>query len=214
MTTKQPPLRVFLVDDHEIVLHGLREFIEPIEDIEVVGEAASVQEALAAIEEAKPDVAVLDVRLPDQSGIELCRVLRNEHPEVRCMMFSSNDNQEAMLEAIVAGASGYMLKEARLWEVVDAIRQIGAGRTLLDPSLTQLVLEKIRRGSDEDSTLTPRETAILELVGKGLTNREIAERLFLAEQTVKNYVSTLLGKLGMKRRAQAAAYIASKKDPL
>lgn len=205
-------LRVFLVDDHEIVIHGMKEFIEAEEGLCVVGEAGSAEEALTKIATTEPDVAVLDVRLPDMSGIELCRVLSEEHSEVRCLMFSSNDNQEAMLQAIIAGASGYMLKDARLPDVVEAIRSIGAGQTLLDPTLTRMVLDRIRGGPAEESVLTPREMSILELVGEGLTNREIAERLFLAEQTVKNNVSVMLAKLGFKRRAQAAAYIASKKD--
>lgn len=204
-------IRVFLLDDHELVRRGLADLLGVESDIEVVGEASSVAEAMVRIPATKPDVAVLDVRLPDGSGVEVCRDIRSDMPEVKCLMLTSFSDDEALFDAIMAGASGYVLKEIRGNDLVDAIRQVAAGKSLLDPSLTQKVLERLRRGSDEDerlAALSDQERRILELIGEGMTNRQIGEQMHLAEKTVKNYVSSLLAKLGMERRTQAAAFVA------
>lgn len=204
-------IRVFLLDDHEIVRRGLADLIGLEEDLEVVGEAGTADEALHRIPAARPDVAVLDVRLPDRSGVEVCRDMRDTMPEVHCLMLTSYADDEALFDAIMAGASGYVLKEIRGTDLVDAIRQVAAGRSLLDPIATQRVLERLRKGEEQDArlaALTDQERRILELIGDGLTNRQIGERLHLAEKTVKNYVSSLLAKMGMERRTQVAAYVA------
>ena len=204
-------IRVFLLDDHELVRRGLSDLLGVESDIEVVGEASSVAEAMVRIPATKPDVAVLDVRLPDGSGVEVCRDIRSDMPNVKCLMLTSFSDDEALFDAIMAGASGYVLKEIRGNDLVDAIRQVAAGKSLLDPSLTQKVLERLRRGSDEDerlAALSDQERRILDLIGEGLTNRQIGEEMHLAEKTVKNYVSSLLAKLGMERRTQAAAFVA------
>ena len=206
-------IRVFLLDDHEIVRRGLAELIGVEDDLEVVGEAGTAAEALHRIPAARPDVAVLDVRLPDGSGVEVCRDVRDSLPGVRCLMLTSYADDEALFDAIMAGASGYVLKEIRGNDLVDAIRQVAAGRSLLDPAATQRVLERLRKGQEHDEkldSLTEQERRILDLIGEGLTNRQIGERLHLAEKTVKNYVSSLLAKMGMERRTQAAAYVARK----
>jgi DNA-binding NarL/FixJ family response regulator len=199
-------LRVFLLDDHEVVRHGLKEVLETAGDVTVVGEAGTVEVALARIPPTRPDVAVLDVRLPDGSGIEVCREVRARHPEIRCLMLTSFADDEALFAAIIAGASGYVLKQVRADELVDGVRRVGRGESLLDPVAMQRVIERLRHPSDELGDLTGQERKILELLTEGLTNRQIAERLFLAEKTVKNYVSHLLTKLGMSRRAEAAAF--------
>lgn len=204
-------IRVFLLDDHELVRRGLSDLLGVEADLEVVGEASSVAEALTRIPATQPDVAVLDVRLPDGSGVEVCRDIRSQMPEVKCLMLTSFSDDEALFDAIMAGASGYVLKEIRGHDLVDAIRQVAAGKSLLDPSLTQKVLERLRRGNEEDerlSGLSDQERRILELIGEGMTNRQIGEQMHLAEKTVKNYVSSLLAKLGMERRTQAAAFVA------
>ncbi len=204
-------IRVFLLDDHELVRRGLSDLLGVESDIEVVGEASSVAEAMVRIPATKPDVAVLDVRLPDGSGVEVCRDIRSDMPNVKCLMLTSFSDDEALFDAIMAGASGYVLKEIRGNDLVDAIRQVAAGKSLLDPSLTQKVLERLRRGSDEDerlAALSDQERRILDLIGEGMTNRQIGEEMHLAEKTVKNYVSSLLAKLGMERRTQAAAFVA------
>lgn len=204
-------IRVFLLDDHELVRRGLSDLLDVESDIEVVGEASSVAEAMVRIPATKPDVAVLDVRLPDGSGVEVCRDIRSDMPNVKCLMLTSFSDDEALFDAIMAGASGYVLKEIRGNDLVDAIRQVAAGKSLLDPSLTQKVLERLRRGSDEDerlAALSDQERRILDLIGEGMTNRQIGEEMHLAEKTVKNYVSSLLAKLGMERRTQAAAFVA------
>jgi two-component system, NarL family, response regulator DevR len=204
-------IRVFLLDDHEIVRRGLADLIALEDDLEVVGEAATAAEALARIPATRPDVAVLDVRLPDGSGVEVCREVRDAHSDVRCLMLTSYSDDEALFNAILAGASGYVLKEIRGNDLVDAIRQVAAGHSLLDPAATQRVMDRLRQGDQEDErleSLTDQEHRILELIGEGLTNRQIGERMHLAEKTVKNYVSSLLAKLGMERRTQAAAYVA------
>jgi DNA-binding NarL/FixJ family response regulator len=202
--------RVFLLDDHEIVRRGLRELLESEEDIEVVGEAGTAEEAYGRIPATSPDVAVLDVRLPDGDGVEVCREVRSKHPEIDCIMLTSFADDEAVYASIMAGASGYVLKQVRGTDLVDAIRRVGRGESLLDPAVTARVLERIRKGPDEGelASLTDQERRILELIAEGLTNRQIGERMYLAEKTVKNYVSNLLAKLGMSRRTEAAVYAA------
>lgn len=204
-------IRVFLLDDHEIVRRGLAELIALEPDMEVVGEAGNKAEALARIPATKPDVAVLDVRLPDGSGVEVCREIRSDHSTVQCLMLTSYSDDEALFDAIMAGASGYVLKEIRGNDLIEAIRQVAAGQSLLDPVATARVLDRLRAGQHHDSqldSLSEQERKILDLIGQGLTNRQIGEALHLAEKTVKNYVSSILAKLGMERRTQAAAYIA------
>ena len=204
------PTRVFLLDDHEIVRRGLRELLEQESDLEVVGEAGTAEEALGRIPATHPDVAVLDVRLPDGDGVEVCREIRSRHPEINCLMLTSFSDDEALLSAIMAGASGYLLKQVKGTDLVDAIRRVAAGESLLDPSMTARVLEHLRAPAEKDELagLTDQERRVLDLVAEGLTNRQIGERMFLAEKTVKNYVSNLLSKLGMSRRSEAAAYAA------
>jgi len=204
-------LRIFLVDDHEVVRRGVRDMLEVEDDFEVVGEAGSVQEALNRIPAVNPNVAVLDVRLPDGSGVELCRDLRSSHPEIACLMLTSFDDDEALFEAIVAGAAGYVLKQVKGSDIVNAVRQVGAGRSLLDPTMTSKVMERLRNGTAEDQRLagiSSQERRILEFLAEGKTNRQIAAEMFLAEKTVKNYVSNLLTKMGMSRRTEAAVYAA------
>jgi DNA-binding NarL/FixJ family response regulator len=202
--------RVFLLDDHEIVRRGLRELLEGEDDLTVVGEAGNADEAYARVAETRPDVAVLDVRLPDGNGIEVCREIRSGHPETQCLMLTSFADDEALFSAIMAGAAGYLLKQIRGPDLVDGIRRVGRGESLLDPAVTARVLERIRTkpAEDELSALTDQERKILDLVAEGMTNRQIGERIYLAEKTVKNYVSTMLTKLGMSRRSEAAAYAA------
>ena len=198
--------RVFLVDDHEIVRRGLVDLLGSVPDLEVVGEAASVGEAMARIPGCGADVAVLDVRLPDGNGVELCRDLRAALPELRCLMLTSYSDDEALFDAIMAGASGFVLKQILGTDLVAAVRTVGAGGSLLDSRATSALMNRIRSARREDplAELSEQERAVFELIGEGLTNREIAERLFLAEKTIKNYVSRLLSKLGMQRRTQAA----------
>jgi DNA-binding NarL/FixJ family response regulator len=201
--------RVFLLDDHEVVRRGVRELLEAEDDLEVVGEAGTAAEALGRIPATRPDVAVLDVRLPDGDGVEVCRDIRSQHPEVACVMLTSFADDDAVYAAIMAGAAGYLLKQVRGTDLVDGIRRVGRGESLLDPAVTTRVLERIRhRPEDELSGLTEQERKILALIAEGLTNRQIGERLYLAEKTVKNYVSNLLAKMGMSRRTEAAAYAA------
>ncbi|HVQ18248.1 MAG TPA: response regulator transcription factor [Actinomycetes bacterium] len=204
-------IRVFLLDDHELVRRGLHDLLSLEDDLQIVGEAASASEALARIPACRPDVAVLDVRLPDGSGVEVCREIRSLLPDVGCLMLTSYADDEAMVDALLAGAGGYVLKNIRGDDLVDAVRRIASGESLLDPKATERVLERLRAGNGGDERLAPltgQERRILDLIGEGLTNRQIGERLHLAEKTVKNYVSSLLAKLGMERRTQAAAYIA------
>lgn len=204
-------LRVFLLDDHEVVRAGIRSLLEDAEDIEVVGEAGTVEDALVRIPLARPDVAILDVRLPDGSGIEVCRQIRSDHPEVACLMLTSYADDEALLAAVMAGAAGYVLKQVGGRDLVADIRTVGAGGTLLDPAITERVINRLRHGPMEDerlASLTPQERRILDRIADGRTNRQIGEELFLAEKTVKNYVSNLLAKLGMQRRTEAAVFAA------
>jgi DNA-binding NarL/FixJ family response regulator len=209
--------RIFLLDDHEIVRRGLSELIEAEDDLTVVGEAGTAEEAIGRIGALRPDVAVLDVQLPDGDGIEVCRDVRAAHPEVACVMLTSFADDEAVYAAIMAGAAGYLLKQIRGTDLVEGIRQVAAGGSLLDPAVTARVLERLRtQGADDElAGLTEQERRILALIADGLTNRQIGEQLFLAEKTIKNYVSTLLAKLGMSRRTEAAAYaarLAARKD--
>ncbi len=201
---------VFLVDDHELVRRGLIDLLSDDPDLEVVGEAASVSEALARIPATRPDVAVLDIRLPDGNGIELCRDLLARFPDLRCLMLTSFTTEEAMLDAILAGASGYVVKDIRGMELAKAIKEVGAGRSLLDNRAAAALMARLRDGAthaDPLSGLSGQERALLDLIGDGLTNKQIADRMYLAEKTVKNYVSRLLTKLGMERRTQAAAFV-------
>ncbi|WMX46144.1 response regulator [Streptomyces roseicoloratus] len=205
-------IRVFLLDDHEVVRRGVHELLSVEADIEVVGEAGTAADALVRIPATRPDVAVLDVRLPDGSGVEVCREVRSQDDSVKCLMLTSYADDEALFDAIMAGASGYVLKAIRGNELLNAVRDVAAGRSLLDPVATARVLERLRDGNgakdDRLAGLTEQERRILDLIGEGLTNRAIGERLHLAEKTIKNYVSSLLSKLGMERRSQAAAYVA------
>ena len=204
-------IRVFLLDDHEIVRRGVRELLEQHDDIEVVGEAGTAEEALSRIPPTHPDVAVIDVRLPDGNGVEVCREVRSRDESVQCLILTSFADDEALIEAIMAGAAGYLLKQVKGTDFVDAVRRVAAGQSLLDPAVTAKVLERLRNGPIEDerlARLTDQERKILDLIAEGLTNRQIAERMFLAEKTVKNYVSHLLAKLGMERRTEAAVFAA------
>jgi two-component system, NarL family, response regulator DevR len=203
------PVTVYLLDDHEIVRRGLRELIEAEEDLVVVGESGSAEEAQRRIPALRPSVAVLDGRLPDGSGIDVCREVRSRDPSIACLILTSYDDDEALFSAIMAGAAGYVLKQVRGNDLVEGIRLVAAGQSLLDPALTQRVLERLREGEPKDARLaglTDQERRVLALVAQGLTNRQIARELFLAEKTVKNYVSSLLAKLGMERRTQAAVF--------
>jgi two-component system response regulator DevR len=200
-------IRVFLLDDHEVVRRGLHELLEAEPDIEVVGESGSAQEAARRVPPMRPHVAILDARLPDGSGVDVCRDIRSVDPSIKGLILTSYEDDEALFAAIMAGASGYVLKQIRGTDLVDAVRRVAAGQSLLDPAITQRVLERIRHGVEEPRelrSLTEQERRILEYIAEGLTNREIAGKMFLAEKTVKNYVSSLLAKLGLERRTQAA----------
>jgi len=208
-TAPAESIRVFLLDDHEIVRRGIADLLEAEQGLEIVGEASTAAEALRRIPAARPHVALLDARLPDGSGIDVCRDVRSSSPEVNCLILTSYDDDDALFAAVMAGAAGYLLKEIRGTSLVDAVRQVAAGKSLLDPSVTGRLLTRLRDGAPQDArltSLTEREREILSLIAEGLTNRQIGERLFLAEKTVKNYVSGLLAKLGMQRRTQAAVY--------
>ena len=204
-------IRVFLLDDHEIVRRGLKELLESEGDIEVVGQSGLAQEAARRIPALRPDVAVLDGRLPDGSGIDVCREIRSRNPEIAALILTSYDDDEALFSAIMAGAAGYVLKQVRGNDLVETVRRVAAGQSTLDPAVTQQVLDRLRRGPAEDPALAPltsQERRTLELIGQGMTNRQISEEMFLAEKTVKNYVSSLLAKLGLERRTQAAVFAA------
>ena len=200
-------VRVFLLDDHEVVRRGVADLLEAEPDLTVVGEAATAAEALARVPAVRPDVAVLDVRLPDGDGVTVCRELRSQLPDLRCLMLTSFADDDALFDAIMAGASGYVLKQIRGTDLVGAVRTVASGQSLLDPRTTAAVLERMRTAAERKgpvAELSEQERTVLALIGEGLTNREIGERMFLAEKTVKNYVSHLLAKLGMQRRTQAA----------
>ncbi|MFF0295648.1 response regulator [Kitasatospora sp. NPDC004614] len=211
-------IRVFLLDDHEVVRRGVHELLSIEGDIEVVGEAGMAAEALNRIPVVHPDVAVLDVRLPDGNGVEVCREIRSRYPSVKCLMLTSFSDDEALFDSIMAGASGYVLKAIRGTDLLSAVRDVAAGKSLLDPVATSRVLARLRDGGEKEderiAQLTKQERRILDLIGEGMTNRQIGNELHLAEKTVKNYVSSLLAKMGMERRTQVAAYVARRRtDP-
>ena len=208
-------VRIVLCDDHELVRRGLRSLLQGVPGYEIVGEAGDADEATAVVDELRPDVVVMDVRLPTRSGIEACRDIRSAHPDTRVLMLTSFADDEALFSSIMAGASGFVLKQVRGADLVGAIREVASGRSLLDPSVTARVLARLRGdggGGGGGADLTEQESKILDLVAEGLTNRQIAERVFLAEKTVKNYVSNILMKLGLSRRAEVAAYMARKRS--
>ena len=220
MTVSPPrrPVRLLVVDDHEIVRQGLVALLDRREEFEVVGEAGSVAESIEMARRFQPDLVIMDVRLPDGSGIEACREIRSELPGTRVVILTSYPDEEAVLSAIVAGASGYLLKQIRARDLVAALESVARGDSLLDPAVTEKVLERVRRlgsggTSDEIAQLTPQEQKILLLVAEGKTNKEIAAEIFLSDKTVKNYVSSILSKLNLERRAQAAAFVAKHRSP-
>ncbi|MDP9843663.1 response regulator [Streptosporangium lutulentum] len=207
-------IRVFLVDDHEVVRRGVAALLESEGDIEVIGEAGTAESAVARIPALRPDVAVLDVRLPDGNGVDVCREVRSKMPELACLMLTSFADDDALFNAVMAGASGYVLKQIHGSDLVGAVRTVAGGQSLLDPQTTTAMLARLREQAarkDPLSALSEQERQILELIGEGLTNRQIGERMYLAEKTVKNYVSNLLSKLSMQRRTQAAALAAQLK---
>ena len=209
------PVTVFLLDDHEIVRRGVRDLLEAEPDMTVVGEAGTEEEALRRIPAVDPDVAVLDVRLGSGDGISVCREIRTLHPRTKCLMLTSFSDDEALFQAIMAGASGYVLKQIRSTDLVDAIRRVAAGEELLDPALTARVLERLRKGPAEDvriARLSKQEREVLVLIAEGLSNKQIGERMYLAEKTIKNYVTSVLSKMEMTRRTEAAVYAARHLD--
>jgi DNA-binding NarL/FixJ family response regulator len=208
-------LKVFLVDDHEVVRRGVAELIEVEEDLSIIGQAATAAEALARVPALQPDVAVLDIRLPDGNGVELCRDLRSKMPDLNCLMLTSYTDEQAMLDAILAGAGGYVIKDIKGMELVEAIRTVGSGKSLLDNRAAAALMSRLRATVAKPGPLaglSEQERTLLDLLGEGLTNRQISERMFLAEKTVKNYVSRLLAKLGMERRTQAAVLATELRD--
>ncbi|GAB1332668.1 response regulator [Streptomyces sennicomposti] len=212
------PIRVFLLDDHEVVRRGVHDLLNDEADIEVVGEAGTAEQALVRVPALRPDVAVLDVRLPDGDGVTVCRELRSRLPELACLMLTSFDDEEALLDSIMAGASGYVLKQIQGSDLVSAVRTVARGQSLLDPSATTKLMARLRGGQRQEEQpdalpgLTEREREILALIGEGLTNRQIGQRLYLAEKTVKNHISRLLAKLGVERRIQAAVIATQARD--
>ncbi|MEY7981309.1 response regulator [Streptomyces pilosus] len=212
------PIRVFLLDDHEVVRRGVHDLLNDEPDITVVGEAGTVEQALVRVPALRPRVAVLDVRLPDGDGVGVCRELRSQMPDLACLMLTSFDDEEALLDSIMAGASGYVLKQIRGSDLVTAVRTVARGQSLLDPSATTRLMARLRGGDREEERpdalpgLTDREREILDLIGEGLTNRQIGRRLYLAEKTVKNHISRLLAKLGVERRVQAAVIATEARD--
>jgi DNA-binding NarL/FixJ family response regulator len=208
------PIRVFLLDDHEVVRRGVAALLSAEDDIEIVGEAGTAEHALARIPAARPDVAVLDVRLPDGDGVSVCRELRSQMPDLACLMLTSFDDEDALFEAVMAGAAGYVLKQIHGSDLVGAVRTVATGQSLLDPRSTARMLQRLRDRQEKQDplkSLTEQERHIFDLIGEGLTNRQIGERLYLAEKTVKNYISNIFAKLGMSRRTQAAALAAQLK---
>ncbi|MBQ0827101.1 response regulator [Streptomyces tagetis] len=214
------PIRVFLLDDHEVVRRGVHDLLDDEPDITVVGEAGTVEQALVRVPALRPQVAVLDVRLPDGDGVSVCRELRSRMPDLACLMLTSFDDEEALLDSIMAGASGYVLKQIQGSDLVSAVRTVAAGQSLLDPSATAKLMARLRGEQEKEQEpeplpgLTDREREILALIGEGLTNRQIGQRLYLAEKTVKNHISRLLAKLGVERRIQAAVIATQAQDRL
>lgn len=209
------PIRIFLLDDHEVVRHGISELLAAVPDFEIVGEAGTVADAVPRMLASRPDVAVLDMRLPDGSGLEACREIRSAHPTTYCLILTSYDDHDAVLASVLAGASGYVLKEVRTAGLVDAIRQVAMGRSLIDPAVISQVMSRVTTRQTVDprlQDLSTREREVLDLISEGLTNRQIGERLFLSEKTVKNYTSRLFAKLGVERRSQAAVIGARLRD--
>ncbi|MFD9434298.1 response regulator [Streptomyces sp. NPDC060002] len=218
--SEQNPIRVFLLDDHEVVRRGLTDLLDAEPDISVIGDAGTVDHALARGPALRPDVAVLDVRLPDGDGISVCRELRSQMPELACLMLTSFDDEEALLDAIMAGASGYVLKQIKGSDLVSAVRTVASGQSMLDPATTARLMRSLRADPAETpavpselASLSPRERDILALIGDGLTNREIGKKLYLSEKTVKNHISRLLAKLGVQRRVQAAVLASHLEQP-
>lgn len=213
--TERDTIGIMLVDDHEVVRSGLRVLVERCDDIEVVAEAATADEAVLRARSYHPDVVVLDIRLPDRSGIEACREITSEHPDMAVLILTSLSGDHALFDAIMAGASGYVLKRIRGNDLVEGIRRVARGESLLDPAVTARVLDRVRypsSGGDEKlARLTPTEVRIVEMIAEGLTNREIGDEIGLAEKTIKNYVSSILSKMHMSRRAEAAAYLAGRR---
>lgn len=208
-STPENPIRVYLLDDHEIVRRGIKELLESEGDIVVVGESGLAQDAARRIPALRPDVAILDGRLPDGTGVEVCREVRSRDPRIAALILTSYDDDEALFSAIMAGAAGYILKQVRGNDLIDTVRRVAAGQSMLDPAVTSQVLERLRRGPEVDpamESLTQQEQKILALIGEGKTNRQIAEVMFLAEKTVKNYTSSLYAKLGLESRTQAAIF--------
>jgi DNA-binding NarL/FixJ family response regulator len=203
-------VKVFVLDDHELIRHAVKALVEVEEDLEFSGEGATVAEGLAAMSEAPPDVAIVDLRLPDGDGIDVCRELRSTHPATKCLVLTSTTDESAVMSAVLAGAAGFLVKDATGPQIVDAIRQVAAGNSLLDPAVTGQVMERLREGPSM-SSLTAQEEKLLDLLSEGLTNREMAGRMHLAEKTVRNYMSNLFAKLGVKHRTQAALYGARRK---
>jgi DNA-binding NarL/FixJ family response regulator len=209
MMSMVEPVRVFLLDDHEIVRRGVVSVIDAEPDMEVVGEAGTADEALDVVEVCNPDVAVLDIRLGDGSGVEVCRDIRSKYPEISCLMLTSFEDDQALVEASLAGAAGYVLKQVQGGDLLEAIRMVAEGRVLLDRATIRLALRRLREsGESTVGELPPQELRVFELIGDGLSNREIADEMILAEKTIKNYVTSLLQKLGMQRRTEAAAFAA------
>jgi len=218
--TAQDPIRVFLLDDHEVVRRGLADLLDAEEDISVVGDAENVEHALVRAPAVRPHVAVLDVRLPDGNGITVCRELRDQMPELAVLMLTSFDDEDALLDAIMAGASGYVLKQIKGTDLVSAVRTVASGQSMLDPATTARLMRSLRAEptqapemAPELASLSPREREILALIGDGLTNREIGKKLYLSEKTVKNHISRLLAKLGVQRRVQAAVLASHLEQP-
>ncbi len=213
--TASAKITVFLLDDHEVVRRGVRDLLDASGELEVIGEASTAQEALSRIPAVRPQVAVLDVRLPDGNGVEVCRAIKSDHPEIACLMLTSYSDDEALFEAIMAGAAGYVLKQIRGNDLVAAVKHVATGSSLLDPALVGRVMARLRNPPQEDerlARLSDQERRILDLIAQGMTNRQIANELHLAEKTIKNYVSNLLMKLGMERRTEAAVFAARISD--
>jgi DNA-binding NarL/FixJ family response regulator len=207
-------IRVFLVDDHELIRQGLRDFVDAEVDLEVVGEAGTAREALARIPAMRPRVLVLDIQLPDGNGVEICREIRSTQPEIRVLFLTAFSDRQTVVQALMAGAAGFVMKKTKPSELVNAIRRVAGGESMVDPSVAGLVLEQLRSGSSHGPTqLSRQEHRVLELIGRGMTNRQISREMHLVEKTVKNYVSNLLRKLGMQHRTQAAIYAVKSEGP-